>query len=669
MAEQAHNPHSSKAKAKEPSVSSTPTVSTPLEAVKSALSDLSKRSASSESSPTQEIENPTVKDTIAQALKWAKRCGAGLNTARIALSIIESTIPIGIAYLSAKLVPSVVEIARTGSGLGELNLVLGLLAIAGVTQVTIGALRSRVEARCDARLFQNLHHDLLEAGIHLSPQQLEQPLIQNKITKVRENLGKLQENVKSLYGMVTQSVVLLGTAAALIPVSPSVAGVLTLLGVWGGFQAYRHGLESSVAEDKLADPRRQMWYSGWVLRDPSGLQNIKMSLRAGAFASKNVDEMKALDDAQLYVSDRHNTRTSLNALGIATVGSIATAYGLYSHIAGEISLAAALFMGAATGLFAARVATFSDTLGTWISSGFFVAEACGLQALSKKSKPREKELSPNEIDRWKAAPSITLDNVTVSASMRDRATDKEETRPILKNIKIDIRSCEFIGIVGCTGAGKTTLTKLLLGVRESSAGYIKVDDKPLVQIPLAELRANTSYLPQQWWNYAGKTVEQNIRIGNPIWEEDADIAHAVRDSGLEEVMRINGFNLKAVVGQEFRNGRQLSGGEMQLVALASALAKQGQLLILDEPTSRLDPDTAESVVKHLKTLQTSTRVLVSHDMGLVRQCDRIIVMRKETGETSPGIIEAIGTHEELINNSETYKRFFFKQAERFKDPL
>jgi ATP-binding cassette subfamily B protein len=354
-------------------------------------------------------------------------------------------------------------------------------------------------------------------------------------------------------------------------------------------------------------------------------------------------------------------------LGIATVGSIATAYGLYSHIAGEISFAAALFMGAATGLFAARVATVSGTLGTWISSGFFVAEACSLQALSKKSKPREQELSSDQIVPWKSAPEITLTNVTVSASTHNRETDENMIRPILKNISINIRPGEFIGIVGCTGAGKTTLTKLLLGVRESSEGDIEFNGTPVMDMKLAELRANTSYLPQQWWNYAGKTVEQNIRIGNPIWDEDADVSHAVKNSGLKEVMSSNGFDLNAVVGQEFRNGRQLSGGEMQLVALASALAKKGRLLILDEPTSRLDPDTAESVVTHIKSLSDSTRVLVSHDMGLVRQCDRIIVMRKETDETSPGIIEAIGTHEELLDRSETYKRFFYKQAARFKD--
>jgi ABC-type multidrug transport system fused ATPase/permease subunit len=134
-------------------------------------------------------------------------------------------------------------------------------------------------------------------------------------------------------------------------------------------------------------------------------------------------------------------------------------------------------------------------------------------------------------------------------------------------------------------------------------------------------------------------------------------------------MRENKFDPSTVIGAEFSNGRRLSGGETQLVALAASLSKNGKLMILDEPTSRLDPDSAQRVIQHIRDLNDITRILVSHDMGLVRQCDRIVVLSKESDgdEASPGVVEAVGTHEELLLSSPTYQRFFQSQAGRFSD--
>lgn len=104
-----------------------------------------------------------------------------------------------------------------------------------------------------------------------------------------------------------------------------------------------------------------------------------------------------------------------------------------------------------------------------------------------------------------------------------------------------------------------------------------------------------------------------------------------------------------------------------MVALSRALMKRGSLIILDEPTSRLDPSTSDLVLNHLREIQGATRLLISHDMGLVRQCDRIVVIARSHGEDGPGIIQAFGTHEQVLQNSPIYRRFYLAQASRFEE--
>lgn len=644
-----------------------PVQATPLQLIKDALegANFSAATDPSQTTPTAKI---SVAKVLGRGLSWASRVGRALNSERIALHVSEQVLPLAIAWLGAKVAPLAIKVQATGAGLEDLTALLGGVAGFAVAELAINARRRYVDQVADKRIFRALHEDILHTGIALSPALLEQGAVQNKITKARENLWPLAQHVNSFFSG-SASVVGLGiTAAALIPVSPQLATVAGLIGVWRIIQAHRYGNERTITEDVLAEPRRQMWYSGWPLRDPEGLQGMKHLVRAGIAAKKNVHEMKQIDDAGLLLERRQTTRSLFSDAGVVATTTAATAYGLFSYISGDLKLDAALFVGAAAALFATKVKSFSDSVGQWVSTKGLVENVHALIELSATTAKRQRELPPAEIKHFTSAPGIKLEDVSVSVEAKKKDEPAGRTLSILQHISLDVKPGEFIGIVGGSGAGKTTLVKLLLGAIDASGGNVEIGSRPIQDIPLAELRANTGYLPQKFWNYMGRTIQANIAIGNPIWDEDASIENAVRDSGLAELMQRNHFGLDTVIGPEFTNGRNLSGGEGHLVALARSLAKQGKILVLDEPTNGLDPDIAQSVVEHVRELDGVTRLLVSHDMGLVRGCDRILVLAKQNAEddNSPGQIEAFGTHDELMERSETYRRFFSGQASQFE---
>lgn len=296
-------------------------------------------------------------------------------------------------------------------------------------------------------------------------------------------------------------------------------------------------------------------------------------------------------------------------------------------------------------------------------------EACALFATGRETSHRETDLAPEQTPRWLEAPRIELKNVSVVVPAYDREDPKRIVpRVLLENISLDIQPGQLVGIVGPPGAGKTTLSKLLLGALEPACGTVLINGESIESLPLGELRANTSFLPQLYWNYPGRTLAENIRLGVSVWGAAMSVEAVSEISGLAQLMKANGFSLNTVSGPDFKNGRLLSGGEHQLVALTRALMKQGRMIVLDEPTSRLDPATSERFLSHLRQLQGTTRVLISHDMGLVSRCDRIVVVNRAPGaENGPGGIEAVGTHEELLLRSPTYAEFYGVQAGRFSN--
>lgn len=199
-----------------------------------------------------------------------------------------------------------------------------------------------------------------------------------------------------------------------------------------------------------------------------------------------------------------------------------------------------------------------------------------------------------------------------------------QVHPTLYHMNLEVRAGEKVGLIGRTGAGKSTITRLFDGSLEPSQGQVLVDDYPIKSVHPAEWRQYLGVVPQDSFLFSG-TVRENILFGatQPIDEEA--VAQAVKYSGLETLMAQTGFTLDTAVGEM---GARLSGGQKQAVAIARALVRRPQILLFDEPTNGMDNDLEQKVMVALQNYAASgkTLVMVTHRTALLSLCDRLVLV-------------------------------------------
>ncbi len=225
---------------------------------------------------------------------------------------------------------------------------------------------------------------------------------------------------------------------------------------------------------------------------------------------------------------------------------------------------------------------------------------------------------------------------------------KEHT---LKGLDFCIHPGEFIGIVGASGAGKSTFADLMLGLLEPQQGRILVDDTPLSLENVRSWRANIGYVPQEIV-LTDVTVRESVGFGIPAEEiDDARVEQALRKASLWGFVAALPGGIHAMVGQ---GGRNFSGGQRQRIALARALYRNAQVLILDEATSALDNTTEFEVASAIEALQGEcTALVIAHRLSTLKRCDRVLFFRK--GElVDSGSFAELSRHkdfEDMLNAS------------------
>ena len=233
-------------------------------------------------------------------------------------------------------------------------------------------------------------------------------------------------------------------------------------------------------------------------------------------------------------------------------------------------------------------------------------------------------------------------------------------REVLHDVDLIIPAGATVALVGENGSGKTTLIKLLARLYDPDAGRITFDGIDARQFATTALRRELSVIFQDYARY-NLTVSENIWFGDiEKTLEPQHLARAARLAGASETIGRLPGGMDTVLGKYFDAGEELSVGEWQKIALARALLREAQVIVLDEPTSAMDASAEYDMFKRFRELAAGrTAILVSHRLSTVKMADRIFVLRD-------GRVVESGTHDELVKRAGRYADLFEAQASGYR---
>lgn len=312
-------------------------------------------------------------------------------------------------------------------------------------------------------------------------------------------------------------------------------------------------------------------------------------------------------------------------------------------------------LGAFAGSLTALLSLFSSMDNTAFyarnlgQGGEYVHELRTLLALPEEEAPKYKDLPIDPAEEL----HIEFRNVTF--------TYPGAEAPSLRDVSFILRSGERLALVGPNGSGKSTLVKLLLGLYEPDQGEILVNGFSVREYDRSSLSRMMSVVFQDYMTYS-LTVRENIGIGQlDLMHEDEHLRQAAEQAQVLPLINELPAGLDTPLGKLTAGSRDLSGGQWQKMAIARGLARESQFIIFDEPTASLDPVAESELYEQIhQLLQGRTAILVTHRLGSVKICDRILVLEE-------GQVRETGSHDALLSRTGLYSEMYAAQASWYKE--
>ena len=326
---------------------------------------------------------------------------------------------------------------------------------------------------------------------------------------------------------------------------------------------------------------------------------------------------------------------------MVAVQLVAIGIAAYMVFSGELAVAVAIFVLAYLQRIGSQLFVLGDMLNGYDQALLDAAPMSDMitSEVHVKDAPDAKPLIATNS-------SLRLDNVQYSYS--------DSNTPIIENLSLSIPAGQKVGLVGHSGAGKTTITHLLLRFADVSDGAIMIDGQNIRTVTQQSLREIISYVPQEPMLFH-RSLRENIAYGKPNASEQ-EIRNAAKQASALDFIENLPEGLDTLVGER---GVKLSGGQRQRIAIARAILKDAPILVLDEATSALDSESEKLIQQSLETLMKDrTSIVIAHRLSTIAKLDRIIVLDK-------GRIIEDGTHAELLKKNGIYASLWSHQSGGF----
>jgi len=596
---------------------------------------------------------PEVFQYTRHALELVWGTSRRLTVALALLTLVGGVLPAGIAWVGAQIVDAVVAAIAThqASGAMDLDAVIEFVALEGLLVAAVAASQrglSTCQSLLRAQLGQRVNEMILEKALTLELRHFEDSEFYDKLTRARrEASSRPLSLVTRSFGLVQNGIALASFAVLLAQFSPWAVLVLVVA-----------GLPSFIAETKFSGDAfrlfrwrspetRMQLYLETVLAREDHAKEVKL-FELGPLL---LDRYRAIF-RKVFKEDRALTirRDSWGFfLGLV---STAAFYGAYAWIAvsavrGQITLGGMTMYVMLFRQGQAAVSASLSAIGGMYEDNLYLSTLYDYLDTPVDEAPGTATSGPDP------SAGVCFEDVTF--------TYPEATEPAVRNVSFQLKPGRSLALVGENGSGKTTLIKLLTRLYVPSSGRITLDGLDLREWHPSTLRRRVGVIFQDFARYQLK-VGENIGVGDvghfddeARWREAAALSMAapfVED--LPEAYQTQ-------LGKWFKNGRELSGGQWQKIALARAFMREGaDILVLDEPTAAMDTRAEAQVFEQFRELaQDRMVILISHRFSTVRMADEILVIQG-------GNVLERGDHGALMRLGGHYASLFTLQAQGYR---
>ena len=583
----------------------------------------------------------------AMALVWSTH--RGLTLAIGTLTLLAGVLPAGIAWVGAQIVDAVVAAIGEAS-LGTTRVIEyvllegGLVAALAAVQRGLGLCQSLLRAQ----LGQRVNVMILEKALTLELRHFEDSEFYDKLIRARREASTRPLSlVMRSFGLAQNAISLLSYGALLVQFSPWAVAVLLLA-----------GLPAFVAEAKFSgdafrlfrwrSPETRMRaYLETVLAREDHAKEVKLYGLGARLLDRYRDIFQTLYSADRDLAIRRDTWGFV--LGL--VGTVAL-YGAYAWIAVS-TVGGLITLGQMTMYFAlfrqgqAAVSSGLSAIGGMYEDNLYLSTLYEYLETDVPPPAGRLQRGPDPAD------GVRFESVSFAYP--------GATEAALEGIDLHLRPGASLALVGENGSGKTTLIKLLTRLYEPTAGRITLDGLDLREWDPEALRARIGVIFQDFTRYQ-LLVGENVGAGDErAFEDESRWREAAEKGQAADFIERLPAGYHTQLGKWFKDGRELSGGQWQKIALSRAFMRTGaDILVLDEPTAAMDARAEAEVFEHFRRLASDRiTILISHRFSTVRMADEIVVLDR-------GRIIERGNHDALMALGGTYAGLFALQARGYR---
>ena len=566
------------------------------------------------------------------------------------LTILAGVLPGGIAFVGKLIVDAVVLAVETDSA-ADRWLVIKWIAVEAVLVVLMAAIQRALmvsQSLLRALLGQRVNVMILEKAQTLELSHFEDSEFYDKMTRARrEASSRPLSLVNRTFGLVQNGITLLTYGWLLVQFSwLAVAGLVVAALPAFFVETYFSGAAFRLFRWQVPETRKRN-YLEWLLAREDYVKEVKLYGTGELF----LDRYREIFE-KLFAEDKLLTlKRGLWGFLLGALSSLAF-YGAYAWIG------------------------WSAAMG-WITLGgmtmylmiFKQGQSSIAASLTAIGKMYEDILYLSNLYEFLDEKIDTNDGIALSGPTPGDGVRFEDVSfvypgqaiPAVDQISLQLRPGEKLALVGENGSGKTTLIKLLTRLYTPTSGRILLDGRDLNEWQLDALRQRIGVIFQDFVRYQLK-VGENIGVGDVARIESRDQQQAAAEKGMAHPFidsMDSGYDTQ--LGRWFKDGRELSGGQWQKIALSRAFMRtQADILVLDEPTSAMDAEAEARIFNHFREVtQKQMAILISHRFSTVRMADQIIVLDK-------GKVIERGSHEELIQLNGKYAHLFAIQAKGYQ---